>query len=79
MFAIQILLLLDNFFLPQTSSVSESVEHLLNRYKIEVVRFTLTWAKLAGKARGLPCPFLKIEKKCPDFGEKNALIVPSVG
>ena len=27
---------------------------------------------------GLPCPFLKIEKKCPDFGKK-ALIVSILG
>ena len=31
-----------------------------------------------GSGGGLPCPFLKIEKKCPDF-EKKALIVSILG
>ena len=31
-----------------------------------------------GKGGGLPCPFLKIEKKCPNFG-KNAQIVVIYG
>ena len=33
-----------------------------------------------GRERGLPCPFSKIEKMCPDFGGGgNALIVAIYG
>ena len=29
-------------------------------------------ATSGGEGGGLPCPFLKIEKKCPDFAKKCA-------
>ena len=46
---------------------------------IDTYSSTLTGMKLGGwRGAGLPCPFLKIEKKCSDFGEK-ALIVPIFG
>ena len=31
--------------------------------------------RVGGGGGGLPCPFSKLGKKCPNFEEKNALIV----
>ena len=30
----------------------------------------ITGAQLGGEGGGLPYPFLKIKKRCPDFGKK---------
>ena len=37
----------------------------------------LVWERWGGG--GFPCPFLKIEKKCPDFGIKGPNYVQPLG
>ena len=38
---------------------------------IELVEYHLSGAQLpVGRGGFLPCPFLKVEKKCPDFAKK---------
>ena len=39
---------------------------------MQILFLTSSGAQLGGgEGGGIPCPFLKIEKKCPDFGKKG--------